>query len=197
MLRRRLFLMAVLVAIPLASARAQEEAPVFLTTGVVVLVGHAPQVRVSFIEEGSNRTFELSGDLLPELKALGGIKLCLTALPPDQPSRQEPAATDRELPARVTLSVTAYRIVDVGGGIVPVTGVITRDPESRLILKPDDGREPLVIVARGALLRLILQSLGAKVWMVGAAGEDGLHPTRMQIIIKRAAPAAADTATQP
>ena len=146
-------------------------------TGSVGLVGTAPNIRVSFIDDADNKTYLLTGVWTDELKTLGGVKLALRVMPVGGVNQTDPM----QLPE---LQVLEYEIVDVGGGVKPYVGFLHTD-NGKLVLHVAGFGVPIVIRAPAKVTATLKNLVGSKLWMTGKLGAGPvLRLTRMNVIKK-------------
>ena len=151
-------------------------------TGSIGLVGTAPNIRVSFIDDSDNRTYLLTGEWTDELKTLGGVKLALRVIPVSSVANQMDPS---HLPE---LQVLEYEIVDVGGGVKPYVGFLHMDND-KLVLHVANFGVPIVIRAPAKVAATLKNLVGSKLWMTGNLSSGPvLRVTRMNVI-KKVAPA--------
>ncbi len=115
----------------------------------------------------NEKPIQLRGELLGELGRLGSIKVEVIGQLRDD-----------------GLAVTRYRIVDIGGGVVPMVGTLVAT-ETGLGLNDGKGKPvPLSLPAR-AKQRLMAQ-IGAKVWVHGKSLVSGEIKVRRFGVLKDA-----------
>ncbi len=151
-------------------------------TGVVGLMGNEPFVKISFIEDGTSQTFELSGYYAAEFKKLGGAKVKITAL---KPKAAEGVKTETISIELEKLTVVEYEIVDVGGGVKPYVGVLLEEGGAFKLLV-SGLPEPIKLAPGGEQMsQLLSKNAGAKVWIAGKTSDkSGLTPTRIKVLRK-------------
>lgn len=122
-------------------------APVAITGTVQV---HGPSLHPrAILYHGDART-ELVGELASELRRL-------------QSATIEAVGDVREGGA---LEVKDYRIVDLGGGVRPLVGLLARGPSGSMQLVDGEG-EPISLSVSAAMVARLADKVGAKVWVHG------------------------------
>jgi hypothetical protein len=134
-----------MVAFALAVALAATEPTSVI--GKVVVVGPAQSRGVQVVDEHEKVT-NVVGPLSDEVAQLQSLKVEVVGAPKDN-----------------GLDVKEYRIIDVGGGVKPMVGLLERSGE-RLMLR--DGDADAIPLSLGPKTLQKLQGfIGAKVWVAG------------------------------
>jgi hypothetical protein len=153
------------LALALSLAAAPEPVSVI---GTVRVLGPAQSRSVEVAPDGDGKATTVTGELTDEVAQLQSLKVEILGFP------------DKD---KTGLDVREYRIVDVGGGVKPMVGMLERTGE-RLALR--DGDADAIPLSMGPkTLKKLLPMAGAKVWVAGTKLLSGeLKVTKYGILRK-------------